>query len=235
MDVVALNSSRTTFQRISDAKFFSGWIKSINPHVVVAHTCTNSQPQTGEEFAFQVYGNSKDAFFHGKLVALHGAENAVFSSDRSGSAISAFELSCEITTEMVFKDSRGQPRFCVEGITADIRAGDELKTDSGVVIDIGPGGFAVLSEAKLKKGEIVQVALYARGQLVRCDGEIRSCVTNSLNAAFSRVGVQIKRMERIDSLRWKQLYSSVLESNRVQGLLTSAEVGTVVKLRSRAA
>ena len=231
LDVVVLNRARTTFQRVSDAKFFNGWVKHITPDTLIAHTCTNCQLDPGDEFSFQVYGNKKDAFFHATLVSLAGAEQG----PSYGSSMNAVELSCNITTEMAFKDGQGQPRFCVEGMSADIFGDEERESLSSVIIDIGPGGFAAVTGRHFRKGDQVRVSLYANGQLVQCTAEIRNCIVNGLNPEFQRTGMQIKRMDRIDALRWKQLYMGILDSNKMHGAMKTAEVGTVVKLRSKGA
>lgn len=229
LDIVVLNKARTTFQRVSDAKFFNGWIKHITPDVLVAHTCTNCALDVGDEFSFQVYGNKKDAFFHAILTSMQGAEQG----PSYGSSMNAVELGCNITTEMLFKDSQGQPRFCVEGMTADIIGEEDRSSMGSIVIDIGPGGFAAITGRHFRKGDQVQVSLYANGQLVQCLAEIRNCIVNGLNPEFQRTGMQIKGMNRIDALRWKQLYSGILEGNKMSGSTKTAEVGTVVKLRSK--
>jgi hypothetical protein len=233
IDVVALNRARTTFQRVSDAKFFNGWVKHITLDSVVAHTCTSMQMQLGEEFSFQVYGNRKDAFFHAILTTLHRAdEGPVFSLDRLGGA-TPVELGCQLATEMTLKDSSGQPRFCVEGACADIKSESGHQVENAIIIDIGPAGFAAITDRKLRKGDRVTVSLFARGQMVRCQAEVRNCVVNTVNADFQRTGLLITRMERVDALRWKQIYVAILDENKMHGSMRTAEIGKVVKLISK--
>ncbi len=229
VDVVVLNRARTTFQRVSDAKFFNGWVKHITPDVIVAHTCTNAVLEPGDKFSFQVYGNKKDAFFHATLTAIHGAEQGPF----YGSNATTVELGCNITTEMHFKEAQGQPRFCVDGMSADVVLDENSSTINAPVIDIGPGGFAAVTGRHFKKGDLVNVSLYANGQLVQCFAEVRNCIVNGLAPDYQRTGMQIKRMDRVDALRWKQLYLGILEGNKMQGATRTAEVGTVVKLKSK--
>jgi hypothetical protein len=233
IDIVALNRARTTLQRVSDAKFFNGWIKQITPDTVVAHTCTSMPMQLGDEFSFQVYGNRKDAFFYATLTALHRAqEGPVFSFDRSGGA-TPIELGCRLSSEMVLKDSSGQPRFCVEGACADITTQSGHQIENAIIIDIGPAGFAALTDRKLKKGDQVAVSLFARGQLVKCHAEVRNCVVNTVNPTLQRTGLLITRMERVDALRWKQIYVAILDENKMHGSMRTAEIGKVVKLISK--
>lgn len=231
-DVVVLNRARTTFQRVADAKFFNGWIRNISPDTVVVHTCTSCPIKPGDKFAFQVYGNKKDAFFRASLMTLQGASQApVFGADRM--APSSIELACRITTEMEFHDGLGQPRFCVEGAAADLRHYGELLCIGCPVIDVGPAGFAVISDATVTKGDFVDVSISARSQLIQCRAEVRNCVVSALNSRFHRVGFQMREMDRVDALRWKQLYLDILESNKMLGLGRSVEIGTTVKLRPK--
>jgi hypothetical protein len=235
IDVVALNRARTTFQRVSDGKFFNGWIKQITLDTVVAHTCTSARIEPGQEFSFQVYGNRMDAFFYATVTALHGAEQGpVFSSDRSGGA-SAIELSCRVSTEMAFKESSGQPRFCVEGACADLVTESGHLAESAIIIDIGPGGFAAMTDHEFQKGDRVSASVFARGHLVKCQAEVRNCVGNTLNPEFQRTGLQITRMDRVDALRWKQIYVAILDENKMHGHRKTAEIGRVVKLISKRA
>jgi hypothetical protein len=229
-NIVVLNRARTTFQRISDAKFFNGWIRNVTLDNVVAHTCTNSQLEPGDEFSFQVYGNKKDAFFHARLVTLHSSEQTpLFNTDRAG-GFHALDIGCHITTEMSLKDSNGQPRFFVEGVSADIVRGDGYEAEAAVVIDIGPGGFAAIVPRGFKKMDSVRVTLRTNGQMVQFEAEVRNCVVNALNSMYERIGLQIQRMDRVDALRWKQLYSALLDGNRMQGPLSSADAGNVKRV-----
>lgn len=231
--LVVLNRARTTFQRIGDAKFFNGWVKRITPETVVVHTCTGCLLNPGDEFSFQVYGNRKDAFFRAHLVMLQGAEVApIFTSDRSGS-LSALELGCHLTTSMTFKDCHHHPRYYVEGVTADVWNDESIREDGATVIDMGPEGFAAITSRQFRKHDRVHVALYASGHYVQCEAEVRNCVVNSLNIEFQRTGLQICSMDRVDALRWRQLYQEILEANKMQGALRTAELGTTVKRRAR--
>jgi hypothetical protein len=216
LEIVLLNRARTTFQRVTDGKFFNGWVKHVTPELIVVHTFTSCELRPGDEFAFQVYGNNKDAFFSARLKAYQGAELGPFATpDRCGHA-AALNLGCEIISAMVFKDCVTQPRFCVQGMTVDLSMDGEVITRGGMVIDIGPSGFAALSETPLRKGDIVDAKLHAFEQQVCCRAEVRNCVKNALNPNYRRIGMLILDMERVDGLRWKQVYMTVLEQNKKQ-------------------
>jgi hypothetical protein len=228
LEIASLNRGRTTFQRIADARFFNGWVKVITAEVVVAHTCTSCTLNPGDEFAFQVYGNKKDVFFHAKLKAFQRADIGPFAADCVGSTV-GLNLGCQILTPMTFREGVSQPRFCVEGVTADIVANEDRVTEGAVVIDIGPGGFAALTVAHLRKGDLVNVNLSAFGQTVLCQAEVRNTTRNALDARYQRTGFQILTMERVDRLRWKQVYSLVLEANKQQ----AAKFSTTDRLGGR--
>jgi hypothetical protein len=235
LEIVALNSARTTFQRVSDGKFFNGWIKSIDPDKLVAHTCTSAALAHGDEFAFQVYGYRKDAFFHAILNSLHTpAHPSSFSTDRAGTAI-AVELSCDLTTVMKLKEGQQPPRFCVEDVIADVALDDARRVQSATVVDIGPGGFAVITDRCFKKGDIVEVILYANGLNIQCEAEVRNCAVNVLNTEYQRTGLQIRTISRIDATRWTQLYRTIVESNALQLTLQGGQLGPAIKRIRRAA
>lgn len=211
---MALNRGRTTFQRTSDAKFFNGWIKVITAEVVVAHTCTSCTLSPGDEFAFQVYGNRKDAFFRARLKAFQRAEPGAFLATDLGGAIIPLNLGCEILSQITSREGSNQPRFFVEGVTADITVDQDVTCEGSVVIDIGPGGFAALTMGYLRKGDIVDATLHAYGLEVTCQAEVRNTTRNALDERYQRVGYQMLAMERLDELRWKQVYNLVQEQSR---------------------
>lgn len=229
-DIVALNHARTTFQRISDGKFFNGWVELIWPDVVVAQINKSVSVTLGEEFAFHIYGNGQDAFFHATLLELQNATE----SNRTASEVPATQLTCEVSTEITFSKNSQQPRFSVEGVSADVELNGKRLASHTMVIDIGPRGLAVLVEHGIKRGEVVEVSLFYRGQVVRFEGEVRNCI-GSANAILHRVGLEIKSMNRVDAIRWKQVYISILEANKLTFSVRSAEIGRVAKLRFRKA
>src|SRR5579862_6827243 len=206
-DLVALNNARTTFQRISDAKFFTGWVKQITPWTIVAYTCTDSKIENGDTFAFQVFGNGKDAFFRAVVSEQHSVDPGPLFSKKRLNGYSV-ELTCDVEGDMRFQDSRGQPRFFVSGFVAEVGG------DQSTVIDIGPQGFSMVGDNEYAKGDRLTVIIKAAAHCVECEVEVRNCIRYPLHKDYHRTGVQIMSTSRIDSLKWKELYSTILDASR---------------------
>lgn len=181
---------------------------------MVVHTCTNSDLIPGDEFAFQVYGTGRDAYFNARLKVLQGAEMGPFVRCVGRIPMKPVNLGCEIISDMTFKEGLTQPRFCVEGVTVDLSADDELLTEGGIVIDVGPGGFAAITDLGLKKWDHADAVISAFDQTVCCRVEVRNCVRNGLDPNVQRTGMKILDMERVDGLRWKQVYNTIIDFNR---------------------
>lgn len=220
--LLALNNARTTLQRVSDAKFFSGWVKRISPQEItfLVHTACLIAP--GDEFAFQVYGNGHDAFFRGKAVSVVGAEpGPLFAMNRASAT--SLEVNCDILGSMALRDARGHPRFHVSGVTAQINPGSSEDGQRDIIIDIGPVGFSILTAQKLKKSQKVDLFIYTKDQTIECRAEVRNCITYSLNNEYQRVGMQIEGMTRIDARRWKELYSEILQASKITWFVSTMD------------
>lgn len=220
--LLALNNARTTFQRVADAKFFSGWVKHISPQEItfLVHTACIVAP--GDEFAFQVYGNGHDAFFRGKAVSVVGAEpGPLFAMNRASAT--SLEVTCDILGSMAFRDARGHPRFHVTGVTAQINPRSVEDCPRDLVIDVGPVGFSILTMQRLKKSQKVDLLIYANEHTIECRAEVRNCITYSLNNEYQRMGMQIEGMTRIDARRWKELYSEILQASKITWFVSTMD------------
>jgi hypothetical protein len=234
-NLIALNRVRTIFQRMSDARFFNGWILHLSPHKVIAHTQSNCLAMPGDDFSFQVFGNKQEALFQARLMTLHRAETRFDPTGGVTGNRNGLELACQLTTKIQLQACKEQPRFFVEGVIADIAApGNEL-IKGVTVIDVGPGGFAAVTGRGLAKGEHVAVTILGKGLHLQCIAEVRNCIVCGGNQDYQRTGMKILEMDRINALRWKQLYTSIVESNRTSWAVGTAEVRSVVKLKQKKA
>lgn len=69
-----LSNTRARFQRLSDAKLFSGWVRNFGKHSILVVTPKDVECAAGEEFMFQVYGPGKVAVFRAVLESCVGNE-----------------------------------------------------------------------------------------------------------------------------------------------------------------
>lgn len=231
-NIVALNRVRTTFQRISDARFFTGWIIHVFPDRMAAYTKTTCPLQPGDEFSFQVFGNKQDAFFRARLIA---AERVDFGLPVPGAGCDkdGLELVCALTTKVRFKASKEQPRFVVDGIIADLTNSEGYKAEAISVMDIGAGGFGAFTERRFQKGDEVAVTLFSNGVRIQCVAEVRNCLVCRSSPDYQRTGFQIVGMDRVNSLRWKQFYVATVEQNRTTWAIEPSEESSRPKSKQR--
>lgn len=212
------------FQRLGDARIFNGWIKEITPVKVVAHLRTTAAIELEDEFSFQVYGSKMNASFLAKVTATRSAEDgAVFATDDLHSP-NALEVVCRVTTSMRYATSVEDPRFCVKGAKADISVGPGRLLRSVTILDLGPRGFAALTDQPLAKGEVATVALYAYGLLVKVEATVRSSVKVAPDTEMKRIGFEVTNLDRATAARWKQVYAAVVASNRIDWQIEDAGV-----------
>ncbi|HVT13000.1 MAG TPA: PilZ domain-containing protein [Fimbriimonadaceae bacterium] len=209
-----MNNARTTFQRVSDAKFFSGWVKAITPDsiTILVHSVSIITP--GDEFAFQVYGNGHDAFFRATTCIVKGTElSPLFAAKRTSAT--PLEVSCLINGKMTFEEARGRPRFFVTGITAEVNPDGAEECPRDVVVDIGPVGLSVVTNNRLRKNDVANLRIYVKDLTIECSAEVRNCIQYTVDGEYHRIGFQIKGMARIDARRWRDLYAEILDASKM--------------------
>ncbi|HVT11666.1 MAG TPA: hypothetical protein VHE55_05330 [Fimbriimonadaceae bacterium] len=233
-EIVAFQRARTIIQRLADARIFNGWIRHVSPTDVIVHLQTRTAIEPKDVLSFQIFGNKKNAHFQAVVTAAQANEyGAVFAKD-GVRATNAVELFCEVMTKLCYDDAVENPRFCVEGSTADIVVGAERHATGAPVIDVGPRGFAVLTDREFVKGQAVSVAFYASGVAMDLEANVRNCVAFAPNPSYQRVGFEIVHIDRLNLVRWRQFYASVLEANKADWSIENM-TGYVVRAPKKAA
>jgi len=208
---LVLKNARTTFQRLSDAKFFHGWVNQISPQTVSVYSCSDTRFECGDQFSFQVFGAGMDAHFQATLVNIQNADlGKLFSNKRSGCYPA--ELSSHISGPITFRDSREQPRFFVRDIGARF---SDSTSELCPVLDIGPLGLSVVTDREFRKGDEISLSIHSPIHTLNCIATVRNIIAYD----FQRVGFEIVTMDRIDAKKWARIYASVLESNKVPGIM----------------
>jgi hypothetical protein len=212
----ALLHARTTFQRLSDAKLFTGWVRELTAETLVVDTFTVDQPQRGDTFAFEIHGKGVTADTVATLDLAKAGDPGPFSpiKPRNGCMIS---LECNHGGSFAVRPSRSEARFWAYGISVEV-ARESRDRLSAEIIDIGPESFSLLLPERLKKGEIVSATLAVHGRRILCSAQVRNCIGKE---GCYRVGLRISSMGGLDETWWKQLYNGIVERNRVKLEFTS--------------
>lgn len=202
---VPLVNTRTTFQRTSDARFFTGRIRRLRENLVTV-VCSVEQKLTPDEaFAFQVFGAGHEAFF----VANYRTEAAAPSSDRT-----EHEYVFVIQGEITLRQANQNPRFMTQGLTASLDVPGFRRLEDTRVLDVSASGLSILSPTQMGKGEAMHILIGLADDVIEAEVEVRYCVKDKTHPTFHRVGLVLKGMDRISAIRWRTFYSRTVEASR---------------------
>lgn len=179
-------NTRVRLQRLSDAKFFSGWVKDFTRSDLTVKLGTPTQVKAGETFMVQVHGHSSTALFRAVL-----------------RSVGSRELMFVIPEPVRFLTPSEQVRISVQGVTATITG--EGKAVDATVVDLSVGGAGLVAACEIKKGEHVRVLFITPLGNVDCDAEVRYCKPESIEEGTYRIGVQLEDLGRIERARWNRL------------------------------
>src|SRR5690242_8609715 len=103
MQKKTFTNTRTRFQRISDAKLFSGWIRKFGRSMFMVTLSREAAVSPGEEFAFQAFGHGTLGVFRGILTLVSG-----------------YDLTFSYSSEVQLQKSKEEMRLLVEGMTGSM-------------------------------------------------------------------------------------------------------------------
>ncbi len=189
---------RTRFQRLSDARFFSGWATEIAGAELTVHLSAPATLHRDDICMFEVYGVKATANFRGRLSTF---------ADRTAT----FRM------ELPIRYLPAQPedtRLNLRGITGKaLWEGVEVAFE---VVDGSEHGIGLISDAKLSRGDQVQLVLQTGyGQLV-CNGEVRYSRVAEGDGGRFRTGVRLDEMSRVERARWERLLADAQAPSKAE-------------------
>jgi hypothetical protein len=206
---VTFINTRTRFQRISDARLFSGWVSFLSSKVAVVSVEDDVTVQSGQKFLFQVFGRDATATFEARLEVASGT-------------LLAFALTSSI------RNSAGgeEMRLRVQRMTAQIFSGPEPSEDCGEaknelrelqlgvvpellgeaqVVDISAKGLGMVANRAFAKEDRLSLMLDTSWGITECKVQVRYCKPSGKGF---RIGVQILEMDRLNTGRYSRLLQS---------------------------
>jgi hypothetical protein len=184
-----LSNTRARFQRLKDAKLFTGWIRSFRKNNFVVVTPKEYEGAISDEFIFQVSGPGNVAVFRAILDYCHGNE-----------------LVLRLVSEIRFTSAAEDMRLLIEGTSgALVSDGCEFEV---LVVDVSATGAAVIASVELKKGDPVELRIDSTLGQVMVKGEVKYCRSAEGQSNQFRIGMSLTPDNRVDSARWQRLLSS---------------------------
>ncbi len=182
-------NTRARFQRLRDAKFFWGWVRTFGKTNVVVALATEAKCERGDVFIFRVHGPGTTAVFRAVLEFQHGNE-----------------LTLGLVGDVHYEEGEEDMRVLMDGASGKlISLGTELEV---LVVDVSACGAAVLCDVELPKDSVVELYLDTRMGQVVAKGVVKYCRSASgLNNQY-RIGMSLTPENRVDLARWQQLLLS---------------------------
>jgi hypothetical protein len=148
--------NRVRLQRLTDAKFFSGWVTHLQADA--AHVKVNDNPdlEPGQEFAAEAHGADSVARFRGRIEVIS-----------EGTAV------LKLTSPIHFAAGTEQARYLLDGVTCILHGnGRQLAAE---VTDFSVGGIGVRLSRSLYVGTDFDVEITDGKLSITLEGQVRHC------------------------------------------------------------
>lgn len=205
--VVAGNlvGTRVRFQRMADARNFSGWVRRVCGRSLVVTTATDAEFAPGEEFRFEAVDSGHLAEFRAKLVLSGMAvvrKHGYLGPDGMGDSATALEL--EVSGGLKYIGTAESVRLAVEGVTAWVSKGTIRELVQ--VVDIAPKGAGIQCGIAWERGASLRVEVGTVFGRVQADGRVCYCRRMRDGTARNRVGLALSGFSRVDQAKWLRLF-----------------------------
>ncbi|MBX3117938.1 MAG: PilZ domain-containing protein [Fimbriimonadaceae bacterium] len=209
----SFNGVRARFQRLTDNRFFVGWVQSFYANQIVVRGSTDSILSPGDNFYFEIHGLNAMATFTARLTSfdeLDVLKNANFQfvqgADTQVISVAELDFEFEITSQVRYARPVEEFRLMVNKMTAQFQC--KGNNHDVTVTDISTGGLGLVSEGGFEVGDTGEVAIFSEFGVIRSEVEVRYSIRDPKSLTAYRNGVKILNMARIDVAKWNSLLTN---------------------------
>ncbi len=179
--------TRARLQRLSDMKFFSGWVESMqNTSVQIRLKPSKAVIEPGDQFSVEVAGKEKTAIFVGKVSEITGAI-----------------IHLELPKGVEYTPKKENARVSMYGYRGRVLfEGNEYPF---TLVDISEDGLGLFIPTALDRGSIVEFEVFTPVGQIDGTGEVRYCRTDPESPNQFRAGILMKELNRVERARWNHL------------------------------
>lgn len=181
---------RTRLQRLSDGRFFYGWIKSIKDGVVTIFTESEDLHRRGDRYALESFGIQHVAQFFGSAAR---------------SEPNYMDIAIEHPVQYL-DPTPEEARTHISDLPLVLTW--EGESVEGFLVDASTHGAGVVSQAYIDKGETVSLAIRVGGTTIQLKGEVRYCRKHRPLKDHFRLGLRLFPTDRLDSAKWSALVNA---------------------------
>ena len=177
---------RVRLQRLTDAKFFAGWVRTLSDSEIVIDFAGQESFEIGSKFFVTINGVHTAAVVQASL----DSQNGGFLTLRFDGTLKYLN-----PTEAV--------RRLVTGLSGVVSIdGAEIEIQ---ISDVSANGFGALVDGTLTQGNVVELEIDTPFGNVQGKAEIRYCRQDTKDSLKHRIGVQFVQLGRIETARWNRL------------------------------
>lgn len=205
------NGVRTRFQRVSDCRFFTGWVQNFMGNSIIVQGSTDVVINPGQEFLFQVFGANSTAIFTARLNSIDEMDLVkkaefvfVEGSNAQVMSVSEMDFEFEVTSQIRYSAATENVRRLVTTTSATITPEGKDPIEI-MVADVSVGGIGFISDVEFVKGSTCKVEIYSEYGVIVAHAEVRYSRPDKKNLSSFRTGVMFQGMSRIDEAKWRRL------------------------------
>ncbi|MBC8066190.1 MAG: PilZ domain-containing protein [Chlorobia bacterium] len=188
-----LRGTRCRLQRLTDLKFFSGWIRSVASKQVEVELKDSIAVEVGNRFNLEAAVDMANVGLPCILTRAAGAS-----------------LQLSVVGEPVFSTPGQEARYRAEGISVSI-SGSDLSVLAQAV-DVSASGIGVLVRDQIPRFARVRLMVQAQSTYFECAGLVRYCRPDAESQSMYRVGFQVEFDDRLSRAMWLRLVQSTASS-----------------------
>lgn len=206
--------TRTRFQRLRDAKLFSGWIESYVGNVIVLSTNTNYAVNIGDQFRIEGYGHKVSMVVNARLNEIGrldiNKESLVTEVQGTNARIleaKRIHLQMSVVGPVRFAATEESLRIKAPMLPILVEQG-EVQVQ-GYCVDAGLQGFGFVTDCQLVSDTEVKAQIQTKHGMVVCKGNLRYCIKDRDRDDMYRCGVHISPLERTMAPRWDAFLNDI--------------------------
>ncbi|ARU39894.1 hypothetical protein CCB80_01580 [Armatimonadetes bacterium Uphvl-Ar1] len=202
--------TRTRFQRLRDAKIFSGWIESCDGDLITLSTNTQAAIQIGDVFRIEGYGHKVSMIVNAQILRVGQLD---LMSDGIVAGISGTKSSVIEAKRVTFQMRMSGPsRFSSSNENVRIKTPllpVMVKSSQGEIqgfsLDVSMQGIGFTTAAVLVADEDIEAAIQTKYGMLSFRGNVRYCTSDRDRDGMYRCGIHLDPLDRTVSPKWEML------------------------------
>ncbi|MBA4294170.1 hypothetical protein C0431_14505 [bacterium] len=202
--------TRTRFQRLRDAKIFSGWIENCDGDLITLSTNTQAAVQIGDVFRIEGYGHKVSMIVNAEMVRVGQLD---LTADGIVAGIQGTKSSVIEAKRVTFLlRMSGPARFAASMENVRIKTPPlpvMVKSSQGEIqgysLDVSMQGLGFTTAAVLSADEDVEAAIQTKYGMLSFRGNVRYCTSDRDRDGMHRCGIHLDPLERTISPKWEML------------------------------